>query len=95
MDIHTRQAAPDNMSLKSFSLKSSNFLSSFGNKRNAGDSPPQSGITSMAFIDGNRNFCHKHKKKYVNFCLDHGVPLCATCFKEHQDHRLQMLENYA
>jgi hypothetical protein len=43
-------------------------------------SPAQSGITSMAYMEGNRNFCHRHKKKYVNFCLDHGEPLCATCF---------------
>ena len=75
MDIHTRM---DSMSMKSFSLKSSSL--NFNRKNH---SPEQSGITSMAFIDGNRNFCHKHKKKYVNFCLDHGVPLCATCFKDH------------
>jgi hypothetical protein len=45
--------------------------------------PSQSGITSVAFAEGNRNFCHKHKKKYINFCLDHALPLCARCFKEH------------
>lgn len=59
------------------------------------DSPGQSAITSMAFSEGNRNFCHVHKKKYINFCLDHGVPLCALCFGEHKSHRIEMLENYA
>ncbi len=49
----------------------------------------------MAFMEGNRNFCHKHRKKYVNFCLDHGVPLCATCFNDHKGHKIEMLENYA
>jgi len=47
------------------------------------------------YTEGNRNFCTKHKKKLVNFCLDHGVPLCSLCFKEHQGHRFEMLENYA
>jgi hypothetical protein len=83
MDIHTREQTSrlDSMSIKSFSLK--NNMSSFNHINKRSGSPTQSGITSMAFIDGNRNFCHKHKKKYVNFCLDHGVPLCATCFKDH------------
>lgn len=49
----------------------------------------------MAFSEGNRNFCHRHKKKYVNFCLDHGVPLCAMCFNDHKGHKIEMLENYA
>ena len=49
----------------------------------------------MAFSEGNRNFCHKHKKKFVNFCLDHGTPLCAACFKDHSGHKIEMLENYA
>ena len=47
------------------------------------------------YTEGNRNFCSKHKKKLVNFCLDHGVPLCASCFADHQGHRFEMLENYA
>lgn len=64
-------------------------------KPSSNGSPSQSGVTSMAFSEGNRNFCHKHKKKYVNFCLDHGVPLCASCFKDHQGHKIEMLENYA
>ena len=49
----------------------------------------------MAFSEGNRNFFHKHKKKFVNFCLDHGTPLCAACFKDHSGHKIEMLENYA
>jgi hypothetical protein len=61
-------------------------------KRN---SPAQSGITSMAFSEGNRNYCFKHKKKFINFCLDHGIPLCALCFQEHKSHNIEMLENYA
>jgi hypothetical protein len=51
--------------------------------------------TAPNYTEGNRNFCSKHKKKLVNFCLDHGVPLCAYCFKDHQGHRFEMLENYA
>jgi B-box zinc finger len=47
------------------------------------------------FSEGNRNYCTKHKRKFVNFCLDHGVPLCASCFKDHQGHKIEMLENYA
>ena len=58
-------------------------------------SPSQSGVTSAAFSEGNRNFCHKHKKKYVTFCLDHGVPICAACFVDHKGHKIEMLENYA
>jgi hypothetical protein len=61
-----------------------------------GDQQSITGV-SMAptFTEGNRNFCTKHKRKLVNFCLDHGVALCSTCFKEHQGHRFEMLENYA
>lgn len=44
---------------------------------------------------GNRNQCSKHKRKLVNFCLDHGVPLCSDCFDDHQGHKIQMLEKYA
>lgn len=29
------------------------------------------------YSEGNRNFCTKHKRKLVLFCLDYGVPLCA------------------
>lgn len=47
------------------------------------------------YTDGNRNRCTKHGKKLVNFCLDHGVPVCADCFPEHQGHKFEMLENYA
>ena len=64
-------------------------------KPSSSGSPTPSGVTSMAFSEGNRNFCHKHKKKFVNFCLDHGVPLCAACFKDHSGHKIEMLENYA
>jgi len=47
------------------------------------------------YSEGNRNFCSKHKKKLILFNLDLGVPLCANCFKDHQGHRFEMLENYA
>lgn len=52
-------------------------------------------VAPTAFAEGNRNYCTKHKRKYVNFCLDHGVPLCSNCFKDHQGHKIEMLENYA
>ena len=55
----------------------------------------QSSAAGAPDSEGNRNFCTKHKKKFVNFCLDHGVPLCAMCFKDHQGHKIEMLENYA
>jgi hypothetical protein len=67
-----------------------------------GARPADSTLQSMAgvsvganFTEGNRNYCTKHKKKFVNFCLDHGLPLCAGCFKDHQGHKIEMLENYA
>lgn len=47
------------------------------------------------FSEGNRNYCTKHKRKFINFCLDHGVALCASCFKDHGGHKIEMLENYA
>ena len=58
---------------------------------------PQSvaGQTQANFSEGNRNFCSKHKRKFVNFCLDHGTALCSMCFKDHQGHKIEMLENYA
>lgn len=52
-------------------------------------------MSAAAFTEGNRNYCTKHKRKYINFCLDHGVALCASCFKDHQGHKIEMLENYA
>lgn len=43
----------------------------------------QSSAAGAPYSEGNRNYCTRHKKKFVNFCLDHGVPLCAMCFKDH------------
>lgn len=46
------------------------------------------GMRSAKKIEGNRNICPKHKCNYINFCLDHGVPLCAECFDKHKDHKI-------
>lgn len=75
------------------SISMGNFKT--GSRGGSRGDPSEAGMTSMAFSYNNRNYCPKHKKKYANFCLDHGVPLCAYCFKDHQKHRIEMLENYA
>jgi hypothetical protein len=55
----------------------------------------QSGITSLGYSEGNTNFCPKHKKKLINYCLSDGAYLCAVCFNDHRNHKIEMLENYA
>ena len=50
---------------------------------------------SVSYTFGNRNYCSKHKRKLINFCLDHGTALCSECFHDHQGHKIEMLENYA
>lgn len=52
-------------------------------------------MSTLNYTIGNRNYCTKHKRKLVNFCLDHGQALCSDCFKDHQGHKIEMLENYA
>jgi hypothetical protein len=86
-----------NKALEQMSMRSNAIVTSQSRlyKPSSHGSPSQSGVTTVAYSEGNRNFCPKHKKKYVNFCLDHNEPLCATCFKAHQGHKMEMLENYA
>lgn len=41
-------------------------------------------------------YCNEHNgKKLVNFCIDHNKALCSLCFKDHANHKLEMLENIA
>jgi hypothetical protein len=86
-------SAPLNISqvTKYFGQGSTNHFTSAANQET------QSAITgmSLSYTFGNRNYCTKHKRKLINFCLDHGTALCSDCFRDHQGHKIEMLENYA